>query len=57
VFNLQCFALGNPKPLVFNMAASENECGSSQLPKRKLPASDSDDQFSYFSFGAQITAY
>jgi hypothetical protein len=31
------------------MAACENECGSSQLPKRKLPVSDSDEVFSDFS--------
>jgi hypothetical protein len=34
------------------MVASENECGSSQLLKRKLPVGDSDEVFSHFSSGS-----
>jgi hypothetical protein len=34
------------------MAASGNECGSSHLPKRKLPVNDSDEVLSDFSSGS-----
>jgi hypothetical protein len=34
------------------MVVSENDYGSSQLPKSKLPLSDSDDEFSDLSYGS-----
>jgi hypothetical protein len=38
------------------MAASENECGSYQLLKRKPPVSDSDEEMSDFSSGSSDEA-